>query len=78
MAICGESGSLAREQIISVLNLHLVDVYPRKGGSSEDAYVIAKDSLREVQRIPPTVPRSFVHYLARKFGIEIHHFYHPS
>lgn len=78
MAICGDSGILPREQIISVLKHHLVDVYPREGASSEDEYVIAKDSLREVQRIPPAVPRRFVHYLARKFGIEIHHFYRPS
>ena len=76
MAICGDSGSLTRERIISVLRSHLVDVYQRDAGNDE--YVISKDSLREVHSIAPCVPRRFVHYLARKFEIDIHHFYRPA
>ena len=31
----------------------------------------------EVQSLPEVVPRRLIHYLARRFEIEIHRFYHP-
>ena len=31
----------------------------------------------EVQSLPEVVPRRLIHYLSRRFEIEIHRVYHP-
>ena len=68
--------TMSRDQIISSLRQNLVDVRPRENGEASE-YVITKDSIVEVQLLPEVVPRRFIHYLSRRFEIEIHRVYHP-
>ena len=74
MAICGDSGILGRARVIATLKDELVDVYSRDEGS-QDEYVLAKDSVMEVQALPEFLPRRFIHRLSRRFGIPIERFY---
>ena len=75
--MCGDSGVLSRERVIAALLRNQVDVYLREDGD-EHEYVIAGDSIREVQVLPAALPRRFIHYLSRRFGVEVHLLYRSS
>jgi hypothetical protein len=52
-------------------------------GASQDpenpgAYLLVKGKVAESKTLPECVSREMLHYLQRKFGIWIHHFYHPE
>ena len=69
--------TMSRDRCIDSLRRNLVDVRPREDGE-RDEFVITKDSIIEVQSLPEVVPRRLIHYLSRRFEIEIHRIYHPA
>jgi hypothetical protein len=72
-----ESGEVDRDVVIAVLRQNGVDVHGQDDGP-EDMLVLAKGNKVEGQRLPKMVSRKMLHYLARKYDIYIHHFYHPE
>jgi hypothetical protein len=72
-----ESGEIDRDVVIAVLRRNGVDVHGQQDGP-EDMLVLAKGNVIEGQRLPKMVSRKMIHYLARKYGIYIHHFYNPD
>ena len=73
----GETGILKREIAIYVLRAHGVGVIAQQD-SLPDMLVLAKGDVLEARRLPEYLGRQLIHYLARKFDIPIHHFYHPE
>ena len=68
--------TMSRDRFVDALRRNLVDVRPREDGG-KDEFVITKDSIIEVQSLPEIVPRRLIHYVSRRFEIEIHRIYHP-
>ena len=63
------------ETVIMVLKMHQVDVTePNPDGT----VIIAGSGVVQAQHLPQLVPRRMVHYLSRKFKINIERFYHPQ
>ena len=69
------AGVVPGTDVMDVLRRHRVEV-SRVSVESSD-FVLVKGSVTEVQRIPDSVRRRTLHYLARKFDIPIHHFFDP-
>jgi hypothetical protein len=72
-----ESGEVDRDVVIAVLRRSGVDVRGQQDGP-EDMLVLAKGKTVEGQTLPKMVSRKMVHYLARKYGIDVNNFYHPE
>jgi len=66
---------VTRDTVIDVLRRHGVAVYPCEPGS--DTLVLVKSDAIEAQLLPAVAGRKLLHYLARKFGVPIHHFFNP-
>ena len=63
------------ETAIMVLKMHQVHVTePKPDGS----VIIAGNGVVQAQHLPKLVPRRMVHFLSRKFKINIERFYHPQ
>lgn len=60
---------------IMVLKKHQVAV---SEPDSDGEVTIIGNGVVQVQHLPELVPRRMVHYLSRKFGINIERFYHPE
>jgi hypothetical protein len=72
-----ESGEIDRDVVIAILRKNGVDVHGQEDGPA-DMLVLAKGNAVEGQRLPKMVSRKMIHYLARKYGIYAHLFYHPE
>jgi len=74
-----EHGEVDRDTVIQVLHAYHVEV---SEDPNEDGCVIMKGSadnaIPESIPLPSCVGRNMLHYLQRKYGIQIHHFYHPE
>ena len=73
----GETGIIKREIALYVLRAHGVGAIAQED-SLPDMLVLVKGDILEARRIPEYLGRQLLHYLARKFDIPIHHFYHPE
>lgn len=43
-----------------------------------DGVILSKGEISEVEYFPALLNRRMLHTLSRKFGVPIHHFYHPE
>jgi len=71
-----EAGEVPRDNVIHVLNAWKVGVSPDP--HNPGAYLLAQGTVVESLPLPECVSRKMLQYLKRKFGIYIHHFYHPD
>lgn len=72
---CGESGIIPVETVIMVLKKRYVSV---SEPDPDGKVTIIGNGVVQVQHLPELVPRRMIHYLSRKFGINIERFYHPE
>jgi hypothetical protein len=70
----GASGEVKLRIVLAVLEAHNVDV----SKAVEGGWRLAKDDLLEICFFPDPVHRRTLHWLSRKYGIPIHHFYRPE
>jgi hypothetical protein len=73
-----EQGEVPKHDVLRVLSLWKVDVSPDTENESEEWFVCAKGDVVRPIRLPDCVERNTLFYLESKFGVYIHHFYHPE
>lgn len=71
-----ETGNVSVHTVIDVLKANGVTVTANP--SQPGSYTLSKGSVMESQTLPDPVERRGLHYLARKFGVAIHLFFHPE
>jgi hypothetical protein len=64
-----------RTTVINVLQRHGVEVSLLPG--QKDVALFVKGDIIEVKILPSEAGRKFLHYLARKFDVPVHHFWNP-
>jgi hypothetical protein len=73
-----DSSDVGRATVIDVLRRHGVEVSCDDSGLDNTGMVsLFKDGEVDARRLPSEVSRRVLHYLARRFGVPIHHFYNP-
>jgi hypothetical protein len=69
-------GVVPRVYVVIVLQAHGVEL-TEKQSDNATVTIMVKNGLVEAIVLPDAVGRRTLHRLQRKFGIPIHHFYHP-
>lgn len=72
-----EGGFVERDTVFAVLQFFRVSVSPKLNGPA-DTFILTRDDKFEVIIIPSEVGRQMLQFFKRKFGIQIHLFYHPD
>ena len=71
-----EFGEVPQVNVLRVLEAWKVGISPDV--QNPGAYLLAQGNVVESLPLPDCVSRKMLQYLKRKFGIYIHHFYHPE
>lgn len=71
-----ETGEVDRETVLLVLRHYHVGVAddPENPG----CMILIKDEVVESKPIPKLVGKRLLQYFKRRYGVPIHHFYHPD
>lgn len=73
-----DTGDVDQDTVIRVLKVHRFTVSKQEDINLNDMFSISKGDVSLSMRLPPRVKRRLLHFLSRRFGVPIHHFYHPE
>jgi len=74
MPSCGDEGSVPQATVIEVLKSSGVSVREEEEGR----VILVIHEIPEVLIFSENVPRRMIHYISRKYGVQIQYFYHPD
>ena len=73
-----DSSYVGRATVIDVLQRHGIEVSCNDGGpGGAEMVILVNEGILDARKLPSEVSRPVLRYLARLFGVPIHHFYNP-